>query len=362
MPSVNCAVVGCSNSQYQLRKWKKELCSEHNVTHDKCPCERPFKLFCFPSILRNNEPRMLWIRAMKRENEDRTEWLPKDSDRVCSKHFVDGYPTPAHPLPTIELGYDSNIKKPRRKLTRTFQPPIKRKKLSNNNSNIELDFGDIDDESGPEFDHTVVEHEAVADHSYCKNDSLKKCEDCDSKGHLVSSLVNKINCLSIQVKKLQGDRLYSTRSSTFTWRKIKIDQKMNFYTGIPTIALFKAIFLLLQPFLPNIKYWQGQKRTQSHKLTRHTRNIKLKKLTHRDEFLLTLMRLRLNILNEDLADRFGISSALCSRTFTTWIKIISKILGKALIVWLPRENIIDNLPGCFKKAGLPQMSCYYRLY
>ena len=63
------------------------------------------------------------------------------------------------------------------------------------------------------------------------------------------------------------------------------------------------------------------------------------------------MRLRLNILNEDLADRFGISSALCSRTFTTWIKIISKILGKALIVWLPQENIIDNLPGCFKKAG-----------
>nr|XP_047137400.1 uncharacterized protein LOC101234301 [Hydra vulgaris] len=78
---------------------------------------------------------------------------------------------------------------------------------------------------------------------------------------------------------------------------------------------------------------------------------KFKKLSQRDEFLLVLMRLRLGLLNQDLADRFGISPALCSRTFTTWIKMLSQVLGQALVVWLPRESIRNILPPVFVKAG-----------
>ena len=146
-----------------------------------------------------------------------------------------------------------------------------------------------------------IANKNITDHSsYCKSYYSKKCEDCVSKRHLVNSLVKKVNSLSILVNKLQNDKLYnSTRSTNSTWRKIKSVQKINFYIGISTMELFQAIFSLLKPFLPNIKYWQGQKRTQSRKVTRHTRNIKFKKLTRRDEFLLTLMKLRLNILNED---------------------------------------------------------------
>ena len=63
------------------------------------------------------------------------------------------------------------------------------------------------------------------------------------------------------------------------------------------------------------------------------------------------MRLRLNLLNEDLADRIGKSTGLCSQTFTTWIKTISQVLGNALIVWLSRDSIQNNLPHCFNKKG-----------
>jgi len=59
------------------------------------------------------------------------------------------------------------------------------------------------------------------------------------------------------------------------------------------------------------------------------------------------MRLRLGLFNEDLADRFGISKGTCSSIFTTWERLLSKLLGNALIVWLPKEAVYSNLPKMF---------------
>ena len=66
---------------------------------------------------------------------------------------------------------------------------------------------------------------------------------------------------------------------------------------------------------------------------------------------LTLVRLRLGLLKEDIADRFGISPTLSSRIFTTWMRVLSKLLADALITWLPEEAVHSNLPGVFIKAG-----------
>ena len=64
------------------------------------------------------------------------------------------------------------------------------------------------------------------------------------------------------------------------------------------------------------------------------------------------MRYLLGIHNEDLADRFCISPALCWREFSIWIRLLRQVLGHALIVWLPREAIRQNLPKVFRKAGI----------
>ena len=100
-----------------------------------------------------------------------------------------------------------------------------------------------------------------------------------------------------------------------------------------------------------MRYWRGSKVARSwSKVKRHFKQPTSKKLSHRDEFLLTLMRLRLGLLNEDLADRFNILTTVCSNTFTTWIRLLSKVLGDALVVWIPREAR-ENLPEVFKKTG-----------
>lgn len=335
----NCAVIGCSNSTVRIYKWRTEPCTIHEgKTRKECGCwmEPPYRLYCFPSEIQNNDARKRWIHCLRRENKNKSAWKPGVSDRVCSIHFVDGAPTVSNPYPTLNMGYDVNEKKSRRKLFRALPTPAV--------------SSDIVDE--PMDVETLNSPASLSDHSYLATPQSKPCQKCKDKDNLINSLVGKVNKLSAELKRASREKMFKTKSSFFNWRNIKTDAKMNFYTGIQSIAMFNTLFLLLSPYLPKLKYWRGAKRSFS-KIKRRFVNASsaTKILSHRDEFLLTLMRLRLGLLNEDLADRFGISPAICSNTFTTWIKLLSKILGGALVAWLPRESIRDNLPKLFKSAG-----------
>ena len=110
----------------------------------------------------------------------------------------------------------------------------------------------------------------------------------------------------------------------FTWKKIKTDAKIRFYTGIASIALFNTIFKLIKPYIPHITYWKGPKHAMGI-LKRAGRKKLATSLNPHDEFLLTLMRLRLGLLNEDVADRFDTSPIKSLFIFTTWIKLLSKL-------------------------------------
>ena len=71
------------------------------------------------------EKRKLWIKALKRKNKDKTAWLPRNSERVCPIHFIDGIPSSVNPVPTVHiqlynptLGYEKEVPKSRRELLR----------------------------------------------------------------------------------------------------------------------------------------------------------------------------------------------------------------------------------------------------
>ena len=129
---MNCAITNCLNSTYKLKKWKQEISFEHRDFDSRCKreecihCIPPFKWWCFPSILIYAELRNKWIKALKRQNKDKTEWKPSESDKVCSINFV-GCAYEANSVPTLNLGYEDEEKKVRRILIR--QPLPKKSKI-----------------------------------------------------------------------------------------------------------------------------------------------------------------------------------------------------------------------------------------
>ena len=67
------------------------------------------------------------------------------------------------------------------------------------------------------------------------------------------------------------------------------------------------------------------------------------------------MKLKLGLINKDLAFRFMVSSTTVSSVFITWIKLMSKELS-VLIIWPSKQQVKNTLPACFKKL-YPKVRC-----
>lgn len=368
MGPVNCAVVECTNNSRMLEKWKNSECeTHHGVLKKECGCEQPFKLYCFPGPVRYLEKRQKWIKLIKRVNPDKSQWQPKSSDRICSIHFVDNVPSVENPNPTLNMGYEMRQSTSRRTLFKNPLPSAKKKsKKIDDRETLGVTEANpfLSPPRSPDQQLTVdIFTPPTQDHQYCLSEGTKQCLVCKDKKSLILSLTRKIGTLSRENKRLKKEALLQKNQNTpFSSQKIKTDTKMNFYTGIMTIAAFNAIFALLKPYISCMVYWKGcskaRKATHSKiKRRNNNSNTTTRKLSAKNEFLLTLMRLRLGLLNEDLADRFCISTTLCSNIFTSWVKFLRKTLADVLVNWIPKESILEHMPDIYKEKGYGNVRC-----
>ena len=120
------------------------------------------------------------------------------------------------------------------------------------------------------------------------------------------------------------------------------DAKCEFYIGIQKITVFEKLSNILSP-LVRLR-WRGTKKTTTGNVRKLKKQPKLfgprRKLHCKDEFLLMLMKLRLGVLNKDLADRFGVSVGLVSSIFTSWLKVSSDVLSS--MIFIPDQSNISN--------------------
>lgn len=103
-------------------------------------------------------------------------------------------------------------------------------------------------------------------------------------------------------------------------------EQMMFYTGLPDYDTFVAVAELADPGSNS----QGRKR----------------KLDRENELFLVLVRLRLGLFEQDLADRFAISQPTVSRICCEWVNLIYAKVIK-MHIWPSREAVNDTMPASF---------------
>ncbi|XP_052079435.1 uncharacterized protein LOC127717711 [Mytilus californianus] len=328
----SCSVISCSNSWYKIEKWMQEQCEIHkcNKGTGSCDCSPPFQLIPFPTERKDPAGRKKWTTIVNRKNGN-NNWQPNSESRICSKHFVDCEPTLSNPLPTLDLGYTpiqvTKFRPPPRERHDSPPPKKTKRKLEN-----DLSVEDLNK-------HITSDH----DYMYIQD------TDCNREVILLRDQVQKLQKEVNMYKSAYIRSVNTKRKTTFDINVIlQSDKKCKFYTGIPKVETFNDFFIELEQKVRQMRHWKGPKRTCNPlKNKKYTRSNSNRKLSLKFEFALTLMKLRLGLLFEDLADRFGISTTHASNIFTTWIKVLSSTIG-SLVFNPSKEAVKTNLPPSFK--------------
>lgn len=134
----------------------------------------------------------------------------------------------------------------------------------------------------------------------------------------------KVNALRKENMKLKE----SLEKMSLTEASFKNDpEKVQFYTGLPNYFVFETVMWLLVP---------------------HMKGDRNAKLSNFQQLLLTLMRLRLDLRNQDLAYRFGVKVSTVTRTVHRIINIMFTTLVPTAVFWPSRLELRKNLPEAVK--------------
>ncbi|XP_065114097.1 uncharacterized protein [Paramisgurnus dabryanus] len=292
MSSIVCSARGCHNNWIKRREQLHQQCYEHKVKRLEC-CGASYNLHPPP---KDEEHLRQWLKALNLKR-------PPKRPYVCSFHFTDGKPTDEHPYPEKWLGYDVTEKKPRRLLERLSDSDASMSvsdavdKSANNTIPLRLHWDAA----------TQWEDPSLYDHNYTLKPQL--------------NLIPPTSVMETQC--VEPAPLYVTL--------LRNNQLCQLYTG-----LILDVFYSVADHLTNT----------------YTNSFQLHPW---DQLLMTLMKLRLNLLQGDLAERFGVSQSIVSKVISCWIDIMEENM-RYYMPWLPRETIQATMPQYFKEQ-FPNTTC-----
>ena len=171
------------------------------------------------------------------------------------------------------------------------------------------------------------------------------------KGERIAQLEKSVLEKDLLIKELQETilKLNAEKSRRFSVDDVKSSTKhVRLYTGLQNIGVFNWLFDRIKEKAKCLTYLNGQK-TGLSKVKKVTKKRgRKRKLPLKDEFFLTLCRVRAGLTEDDLSFRFGISQGTVSKILSTWIPFLGREM-KCLIHWPSRENNNRVYPKCFKK-------------
>jgi hypothetical protein len=187
----------------------------------------------------------------------------------------------------------------------------------------------------------LLQHCAAQTVNSFSDQATQTIEQCSEITRL--QLENKI--LKAQIKR---ELNVKSMQAYFGIDKINNDRLMKFFTGL-TRAQFDHLFSSLGDCVYGLVYWRGNRTAKCKSKHFPQRKGGRTKLSLQNQLLLTLMRLRLALLHQDLAFRFGVSLATVSVIVSTWVQLLYKQLSVLKSAMLPSREILRRItPPCFK--------------
>lgn len=115
------------------------------------------------------------------------------------------------------------------------------------------------------------------------------------------------------------------------------------------IVFQTGVFSTIGEGAKNMKYWRNTKSSAEMKWEGTARPGRKRKMSTFLEFIMTLVRLRLNLPLMLLADLFHVSTSKVSEITTTWICYLHQTLVPALLIWPSQAQVRASLPKEFSK-------------
>lgn len=303
-------------------------CSNESGTDKRNGVKRSY--YRFPQS--DSKQFKLWIAAIRRDKWEYRSW-----HRICSDHFKGGKKghTASDPgyVPTIFAFKKAATPRPTKNSSLTLISPLKEANpcatpsVSRKRNPRKLKFSEPSRPVKVQVPHTHG-------HDYIQTDTLKT----DLSTEFLSEIEGKIKDLDEAVAQ---NEIY--RSQILDLNDMKSNaRQIQFWTGFPNYETMYALFEFLEPRAKTMTYWRGNQTLSGERDSDSFYNKRgpERKLTLLDEFFLTMVRLKVGLLVEDLAKRFSVSVGTVSSIVTSWVNLM--YIDLKLICELPPRDITSE--------------------
>ena len=300
----HCCVPGCSN-----RRSKRPELSFHT----------------FPS---SQVMRRRWIQSIRRDIGPNFQVTANTV--VCSAHFeLSCY----YPSVNVEVGETS--RRHCRRLKKDSVPSLFSFRLS-----LYPARPSRDDRLAVGAERAVeLEERKLSQRMAAETESERKMrEELEEARAKIGQLEERVATLSAEKENL--------KAQLFRFDNVKDNKELEFLTGLNK-KQWDAVWTFLDVRSSNDVLSARAAKTESSGRTYAQGSGRHSRLSMEDELLLTLMRLRLGRLQEELAYTFGVSESTVSTIFNKWINFLYLRLG-SIPIWPDWEDVAESMPKSFR--------------
>ena len=165
-----------------------------------------------------------------------------------------------------------------------------------------------------------------------------------------AAIASQVKVPNIQEVRIQCTMTNPLAYSSLTFAVLSSNHDVSMFIGLPSASAFECVFSFLLKKASIMHYWKGSKDAKKDTSSPHV-NSQQRALTLKQQFLLSMMKLKMGLFLFDLAFRFGVCESTASSAFTTWVKLMAKELDW-LISWSDRKIIQRDLSSMFRKYYL----------